>query len=125
MSTPKDPSPPHPHPILHEAGGAAAGAIAGAAVGAIGGPPGVVVGAVLGGVVGAIITKVSDEEAERKSFHDGELDEAIGVRGGEIGAPNLEHPPAVLGLYSAASSGAGSAGGEAHSAEGPMSTPGD
>jgi hypothetical protein len=123
MSTPKDPTAPHHHPILHEAGGAAAGAIAGAAMGAIGGPPGAVVGAVLGAAVGAMVTKVSDDEAERKSLHDGELDEEIGVNGGEIGAPNLEHPPAVLGLYSAGSSGAGSSGGEGASAEGPMSTP--
>src|SRR4051794_22405092 len=98
----------HRHP-LHEAGGAAGGAVAGAAVGSIAGPPGIAAGAVIGGVVGALVAKIGDEDAERVSAHDGELDKAIGVTGGEIGAPNLKHPPAVRGAYSAASSGGGTA----------------
>lgn len=109
------------HP-LHEAGGAAGGAIAGAAVGAMAGPAGAAVGAVLGGVVGAFAAKISDEEEARVSLHDGELDAVIGVSGGEIGAPNLEHPPAVRGTYSAASTGVGSGGGRPE-ADGPLSTP--
>jgi hypothetical protein len=133
MSTPRTPKPATPqtprsraasskrHP-LHEAGGAASGALAGAALGSIAGPAGVAVGAVLGGVVGAVVAKVSDEESARISLHDGELDAAIGVNGGDLGAPNLKHPPATRGTYSAASSGGGS-GRSGSSSEGPMQTP--
>lgn len=122
MSTTKDLT--RKHPLLHEAGGAAAGAIAGAAMGSVGGPPGAVVGAVIGGMVGAVVTKVSDEETERESLHNQELDEEIGVEGGDLGAPNLKHPPAVRGTYSAGAAGATS-GGDGSSAEGPMSSPTD
>jgi hypothetical protein len=110
------------HP-LHEAGGAAGGAIAGAALGAVGGPAGAAAGAIIGGVVGAFVTKIADEEAARASFHDGELDEEIGVSGGDIGAPNLKHPPAKRGTYSAAA--AGGSGSDGSAAEGPMQTPED
>jgi hypothetical protein len=114
---------PHRHP-LHEAGGAAGGALAGAAVGSIAGPAGAAAGAVIGGVVGAMVAKVADEEADRVSMHDGELDEEIGVNGGDLGAPNLKHPPAVRGTYSAGSAGGGgsSSGG---TSEGPMPAPKD
>ena len=124
MSTHDDPNA-RRHPLLHEAGGAAAGAIAGAALGAVGGPPGAVVGAVIGGVVGAVVTKVSDEEHDRASKHEIELDAEIGVNGGDLGAPNLEHPPAVLGLYSSGASGAGGGGDGGSAASGPMSSPKD
>ena len=90
----------------------------------VAGPAGIAAGAVVGGVVGGFVARVSDEEAERASFHDGELDKAIGVNGGDVGAPNLKHPPAVRGTYSAASSGGGSSGGGS-SADGPMQTPED
>ena len=82
------------HPV-HEAGGAAGGALAGAAIGSLGGPAGAAAGAVIGGVVGVFVAKIGDEEAARVSLHDGELDAAIGVSGGDLGAPNLKHPPAV------------------------------
>jgi len=108
---------------LHEAGGAAGGAIAGAALGAVGGPVGVAAGAVIGGMVGALCAKIADEESERVSAHDGELDATIGVSGGTLGAPNLKHPPAKRGTYSAASSGGASSGGS--SADGPMPKPED
>jgi hypothetical protein len=111
------------HP-LHEAGGAAGGAIAGAALGAMAGPAGAAAGAVLGGVVGAFVAKVADEESARVSFHDGELDAVIGVSGGDLGAPNLEHPPATRGTYSGGSAGGGSTGGGA-AAGGPMPSPED
>ncbi len=110
--------------LIHEAGGAAGGAVAGAALGSIAGPGGAAAGAVIGGVVGAFCAKVGDEEADRVSLHDGELDEAIGVNGGTLGAPNLKHPPAIRGTYSAASSGGGGGGGDS-SASGPMQTPED
>lgn len=113
---------PHRHP-LHEAGGAAGGALAGAAVGAIAGPPGAAVGAIIGGVVGAFVAKVSDEEADRASFHDGELDAEIGVNGGDLGAPNLKHPPAIRGTYSAGSAGGAAQGGT--TSDGPMPAPKD
>jgi len=58
------------------------------------------------------------------SVHTAELDAAIGVNGGDLGAPNLKHPPAQRGTYSAASSGGGSGGGTS-SGEGPMQTPED
>lgn len=114
---------PHHHHALHQAEGAAGGAIAGAAVGSIAGPVGAAAGAVIGGVVGALVAKVADEEAERVSLHDKELDAVIGVSGGDMGAPNLKHPPAVRGTYSAASSGGGGGGGGGSAAEGPMGTP--
>jgi hypothetical protein len=114
---------PHRHP-LHEAGGAAGGALAGAAVGSIAGPAGAAAGAVIGGVVGAIVAKISDEEADRVSFHDGELDAEIGVNGGDLGAPNLLHPPAIRGTYSAGSAGGGGTSGGG-SSEGPMPAPKD
>jgi hypothetical protein len=131
MSTNKDPKTPaaqtpehatdaHRH-ALHEAGGAAGGAIAGAAIGAVVGPVGVAAGVVIGGVVGAFCAKVADEEADRVSAHDHDLDAVIGVSGGSLGAPNLKHPPATRGTYSAASSGGASGGGS--SADGPMPKP--
>lgn len=108
---------------LHEAGGAAGGALAGAALGFVAGPAGAAAGAVIGGVVGAFVAKIGDEESERLSIHDGELDTAIGVNGGDLGAPNLKHPPATRGTYSAAASGGSS--GTGGQAAGPMQTPED
>ena len=51
------------------------------------------------------------------------LDAVIGVNGGDLGAPNLEHPPATRGTYSAAASGGGASAGA--TADGPMQTPED
>jgi hypothetical protein len=117
-------SKPAEHHPLHEAGGAAIGALAGAALGSVAGPPGVAAGAVVGAVVGQFVAKLSDEEEARASFHDKERDAIIGMSGGELGAPNLKHPPATRGTYSAASSGGASSGGDS-SASGRMQTPGD
>jgi phage tail tape-measure protein len=108
--------------LTHEAEGVASGALAGAVVGATAGPPGVVAGAILGGVAGAITGAVMDSEAERQAAHARELDAEIGVSEGEIGAPNLAHPPAKVGAFSAASAGGGAAAG-GEPAEGPMQTP--
>ena len=108
---------------LHEAGGAAGGALAGAALGFVAGPAGAAAGALIGGAVGALVARVGDEESERVSRHDGELDAVIGVNGGDLGAPNLEHPPATRGTYSAAASGGGASAGA--TADGPMQTPED
>jgi hypothetical protein len=107
--------------LAHEAEGAASGAVAGAALGSAAGPPGIVAGAVLGGVAGAVAGAVLDREGERRASHDRALDAEIGVSDGELGAPNLEHPPAKVGAYSASSSGAPSSSGD--TAEGPIQPP--
>lgn len=106
----------------HEAEAGVAGAVAGGVMGAVAGPPGAAVGAVIGGVVGAVLAAVSDEKDTEEAAADRELDEDIGVIGGDLGAPNLEHPPAKRGAYSAASVGVGSSA-TAEPAEGPMQTP--
>jgi phage tail tape-measure protein len=110
------------HRFAHEAEGAAAGALAGAALGSAAGPPGIAAGAVIGGVAGVISGAVLDSESSRQASRLRELDAQIGVSEGDLGAPNLEHPPAKRGAYSAASAGADSPSGE-ESAEGPMQVP--
>ena len=82
------PPPPHTHGV--EAG-AIAGEVAGAVVGSIAGPPGAIAGMVLGAAAGAMVGKILDEEADRKSFHDEELDDVIGVTKGDLGA--VQPPP--------------------------------
>lgn len=79
--------------LAHEVEGGASGAIAGAVIGAAAGPPGAVAGAILGGVAGVMAGAVLDSESSRRSARASELDAEIGVVGGEIGAPNLLHPP--------------------------------
>jgi hypothetical protein len=109
--------------LAREAEGVAAGAIAGAVLGSAAGPPGAIAGAVIGGVVGAVTGAVLDTQTTESVDRNRKLDEEIGVIGGEIGAPNLEHPPARIGAYSSASAGAGSSS-DATLAEGPISEPG-
>jgi phage tail tape-measure protein len=109
--------------IAHEAEGGASGALAGGVFGAAAGPVGAAAGAVLGGVAGAIIGAGLDEGASRQAARTRELDAELGVSEGELGAPNLEHPPAKVGSYSAASTGAGSSAGGDQPAEGPMQAP--
>jgi hypothetical protein len=104
--------------------GALAGEVAGAIVGSMAGPPGAVAGMVMGAATGALLGEVLDREAERTHAHDEQLDEEIGVTSGELGAPNLRHPPARVGAFSAASLGAG-APSDRSPAEGPISTAGD
>jgi hypothetical protein len=110
--------------LMHEreAEGGAGGAIAGAALGAVAGPPGIIAGAVLGGLVGAIAGAAVERGAERASDRTRELDQVIGVMGGDLGAPNLEHPPATRGTYSAGSAGAAASSGQ-EPAEGPIQSP--
>jgi hypothetical protein len=71
--------------------GAEAGAIAGEVVGAVlgsaAGPPGVVAGMVLGAAAGALAGEVLDQDAERASRHDHDLDDEIGVTKGDLGRP--------------------------------------
>ena len=111
----------HQH-LVHDTEGAASGAVAGAVLGAAAGPPGIVAGAIIGAVAGALTAEVLETDGERVAAHDRELDEEIGVSGGDLGAPNLKHPPAKVGAYSAASAGAGASDGE-QPAEGPIQTP--
>ena len=109
--------------IEHEAEGAASGAIVGAVVGAAAGPAGVAAGAVIGGIAGALAGAVLDHDASEQAGRTRELDAMIGVSEGSLGAPNLKHPPAENGAYSAASAGA-SGSGNGEPAEGPIQSPG-
>jgi hypothetical protein len=108
--------------LAHEAEGGASGAIAGAVVGAAAGPPGIVAGAIIGGMAGAMAGAVLDRDSSRQASRTRTLDAQIGVSEGELGAPNLKHPPATVGAYSGASAGVESSAG-AEPAEGPMQTP--
>ena len=108
--------------LVHEAEGVASGVALGAAVGSAAGPPGMVAGAIIGGVTGALAAAALDIRAEDGEERTRELDAEIGVSGGDMGAPNLRHPTATGGGYSAAASGADASAGE-QPAEGPMQTP--
>ncbi len=108
--------------IAREAEGAASGMLAGAVLGVTGGPPGMLAGAIIGGVAGAITGAALDDESSRQDAHTRELDAEIGVSEGELGAPNLKHPPSKRGAYSAASAGVSASSGE-DPAEGPMQQP--
>lgn len=83
------PSPDTGAPIEEEVG-AALGVIAGAAAGAVAGPIGMIVGASLGSVIGEAAAHTLKEEGARRSSHDKELDEAIGVTSGPMGAGHIE-----------------------------------
>jgi phage tail tape-measure protein len=106
--------------VAHEAEGVASGAAAGAILGAGAGPAGIVAGALIGGAAGAVAASALEKDAARKAAHARELDEQIGVTKGDLGAPNLKHPPARVGAYSAASAGAGTSGDDEEPAEGPI-----
>lgn len=108
--------------VEHEAEGAASGALVGAVVGAAAGPAGLAAGAVIGGIAGALAGAVLDGEASKQAARIRELDATIGVSEGDSGAPNLKHPPAKIGAYSAASVGE-SRSGDVDPAEGPILPP--
>jgi phage tail tape-measure protein len=63
-----------------------AGAAGGAVVGAMAGPVGAVVGGAIGAAVGMLAGEALDEDTSRRSAHDRELDDAIGITGGDLGA---------------------------------------
>lgn len=65
---------------------AIAGAASGAAAGAIAGPPGAIIGGVLGTAVGMMAGSTLDAASNRAAAHDRELDAAIGVTEGDLGA---------------------------------------
>lgn len=109
--------------IAHEAEGGASGALVGAALGAAAGPPGMVAGALIGSMAGALAGAALDTESLRQTARTRELDAEIGVSEGELGAPNLEHPPATVGAFSAASAGTSPSSGDDEPAEGPIQPP--
>lgn len=79
--------------VAREAQGLASGALAGVAIGCVAGPPGAIAGAIIGGVAGTLAGAALDTEDVIHERHERQLDEDIGVIGGELGAPNLDHPP--------------------------------
>src|SRR5579872_1700445 len=93
VSTPDASAPKHVRAGL----GAIAGEIAGAVVGSAAGPAGAVAGMVIGGLAGEVAGEVLEREAVRSRRHDEELDEAIGVFGGDLGAASPDAPPARIG----------------------------
>jgi len=102
--------------------GGTAGALAGATIGAIAGAPGIVAGAVVGAITGAVAGRAVQKDDAERAAEDRELDHEIGVSSAELGAPNLEHPPAKIGAYSGSSTGAGATE-EEEPAEGPFQSP--
>lgn len=69
-----------------------AGELVGAVVGSAGGPVGTIAGMVVGAVVGALTGRVLEEEGRESRTHDEELDEVIGVTGGDLGAAGAGAP---------------------------------
>jgi hypothetical protein len=113
----------HKKRVERELEGGGAGALAGATMGAFAGPPGMLAGAVVGALAGAAAGLAVEKGDESRAADDRELDREIGVSEGELGAPNLKHPPAKVGAYSGSSAGAGTPGGDAEPAEGPIQPP--
>jgi hypothetical protein len=95
------------------------GAVSGAVIGAMAGPPGIAIGAAIGAAAGAIGAAASSIADANREKNEAELDDTIGLSGGDLGAPSLKHPPSKRGVYSAASAGIGAPGGNAAPAEGP------
>lgn len=81
------------HRLQHEAEGGALGAFGGAVMGSGAGLPGAIAGAVMGGIAGAIAGGAIDTGRADGAARTKKLDAEIGVTEGDIGAPNLEHPP--------------------------------
>lgn len=109
--------------LAHDVALDLAGALGGAAIGAVAGPIGMVAGGILGVVAGATTGAVLDEADEVTRAAGEELDETIGVVGGDLGAASPNAPKARVGAFSTASSG-GSAGTGATS-DGPIPPPED
>ncbi len=85
---------------------AATGAVAGAAAGAVAGPVGAMIGAVAGSAMGAMAGVALANDSDRRHVQDAKLDRDIGVTEGGMGAADPTQPPARVGAYSSASSGA-------------------
>lgn len=65
------------------------GGVVGTTIGAIAGPPGAIAGGAIGTAVGMLAGIALDNEGERVSLHDRELDTDIGVTSGDLGAREL------------------------------------
>jgi len=63
-----------------------AGAIGGAALGAIAGPPGLILGGTVGAGIGLLAGSTLDAAVHEADAHDHDLDDVIGVSGGDLGA---------------------------------------
>src|SRR4051812_40283472 len=94
------------------------GVLAGAALGAFAGPVGLIAGAIAGSAVGAMLAVGHNRQMHLEAEEEERSDRELGIIGGNIGAPNLRHPPATHGLYSAASLGSGARVDTAQVAEG-------
>ena len=98
------------------------GVVAGAALGAFAGPPGIVAGAAIGSIVGAVLAIGHNRQMHIEALEEERVDRELGVIWGDIGAPNLSHPPPRAGgLYSAGSTGLGTSDGMV--AAGPINAP--
>ena len=106
--------------VDHIAEVALAGTIGGAAVGTLGGPAAAIIGAVFGGVAGALAAGAMDSQSERERVRTAELDETIGVTGGDLGAASPSQPPSRRGFVSAASAGISGGGGGGRGGDGPI-----
>jgi hypothetical protein len=114
----------HTRRLVWEFSGGALGALGGAGMGAlVAGPAGATFGAIVGAGMGAATAWAADGGATEAADRDSELDIEIGVHGPDLGAPNLDHPPAVIGAYSRAATGTGAGGDEIEEADGPIQPP--
>jgi hypothetical protein len=84
---------PHPSHTHGTDAGVVAGELVGAILGSVAGPAGTVAGMVVGAIAGALTGHVLEEDEHRARLHDEELDETIGVSGGDIGAARPTVPP--------------------------------
>jgi phage tail tape-measure protein len=66
--------------------GTVSGAVTGAVVGIVAGAPGILVGGAIGAALGTMAGAVLDRESHSGEKHERELDDAIGVTNGDIGA---------------------------------------
>ena len=94
----------------------------GAALGVFAGPPGIIAGGVIGGIVGALAALPERDAELIRGAREDKMDIAQGIYDGDVGAPNLSHPPSKVGAFSVASSGAEQIS-DAEPAEGPMDPP--
>jgi phage tail tape-measure protein len=72
--------------------GAIAGEVAGAVIGSAAGPAGTVAGMIIGAAAGALAGEAIDEDAQRVSRHESDLDDEIGVTAGNLGRPAPSKP---------------------------------
>lgn len=100
------------------------GVLAGAALGAFAGPAGLIAGALGGSFVGAVLAIGHNRQMRLDAIDEERVDRELGIIGGDIGAPNLRHPPATVGTFSSGSLGFGGRT-DTEVAEGPMPPPVD